>query len=48
MLTSLLLLPLLGALLLCTMTDTTVSEQSRVKKVALSTSLVTFILSLVM
>lgn len=48
MLTALLLLPLFGALLLCTMTDTTPAEQSRVKSVALITSLVTFVLSMVM
>jgi len=48
MLTSLLLLPLFGALLLCTMSDTTTAEQSRVKLVALVTSLVTFVLSIVM
>lgn len=48
MLTSLLLLPLFGALLLCTLSDTTPAEQSRVKNVALVTSLATFILSIVM
>jgi len=48
MLTSLLLLPLFGALLLCTMSDSTPTEQSRVKSVALVTSLVTFVLSMVM
>jgi len=48
MLTALLLLPIFGALLLCTMSDTTPTEQSRVKNVALVTSLVTFVLSMVM
>lgn len=48
MLPTLLLLPLVGALLLCTMSDTTPAEQSRVKNVALVTSLVTFVLSMVM
>jgi hypothetical protein len=48
MLTSLLLLPLFGVLLLCTMADTTAADLSRVKKVTLTTSLATFILSIVM
>lgn len=48
MLTSILLLPLFGALLLCTMADSTPADLSRVKKVTLSTSLATFILSIVM
>jgi len=48
MLPILLILPLFGALLLCTMTDNTPTEKSRVKSVALVTSLVTFILSMIM
>lgn len=48
MLPSLLILPLVGALLLCTMADTTAADLSRVKKVTLSTSLATFILSIVL
>lgn len=48
MLPTLLLLPLVGALLLCTMSDSTPAEQSRVKSVALVTSLVTFVLSMIM
>lgn len=48
MLPILLILPLFGALLLCTMPDTTLTEKGGVKSVALVTSLVTFILSMVM
>jgi len=48
MLPILLILPLFGALLLCTMADNTATEKSRVKSVALVTSLVTFILSMIM
>lgn len=48
MLPTLLLLPLFGALLLCTMSGTTPAEESRVKNVALITSLVTFVLSMIM
>jgi len=48
MLPTLLLLPLFGALLLCTMSGTTPAEESRVKNVALITSLVTFLLSIIM
>jgi NADH:ubiquinone oxidoreductase subunit 4 (subunit M) len=48
MLPALLLIPLFGALLLCTMSGTTPAEESRVKNVALVTSLVTFVLSMVM
>jgi NADH:ubiquinone oxidoreductase subunit 4 (subunit M) len=48
MLLALLILPLIGALLLCTMGDTTPTEKSRVKNVALVTSLVTFVLSMIM
>jgi hypothetical protein len=48
MLTALLILPLFGALLLCTMSGSTPTEESRVKNVALVTSLATFILSIIM
>jgi NADH:ubiquinone oxidoreductase subunit 4 (subunit M) len=48
MLYPILLIPLFGALLLCTMSDTTPTEQSRVKSVALITSLVTFVLYMIM
>ena len=48
MLHLLILLPLCGALLMCTMAENTVTEKSRVKSVALVTSLVTFILSMIM
>lgn len=48
MLPALLLLPLFGALLLCTMSGSTPTEESRVKNVALVTSLATFILSIIM
>jgi NADH:ubiquinone oxidoreductase subunit 4 (subunit M) len=48
MLPTLLLLPLLGALILCTMSGSTPAEESRVKNVALVTSLVTFVLSMIM
>jgi NADH:ubiquinone oxidoreductase subunit 4 (subunit M) len=54
MLPALLLLPLFGALLLCTYPSSAVgsgstpTEESRVKNVALVTSLATFVLSMVM
>jgi NADH-ubiquinone oxidoreductase chain 4 len=48
MLTGLLLIPLLGALMLAPMNETTSSEISRVKRVALLTTVVTFILSMIM
>lgn len=48
MLTTLFLLPIFGALAISTMQDTTAAELSRIKKVALFTSLLTFIISIVM
>jgi len=48
MLTGLLLIPLLGALILAPMNETTPSDISRVKRVALLTTVVTFILSMIM
>lgn len=48
MLTGLILIPLLGALILAPMNETTPSEISRVKRVALLTTVVTFILSMIM
>lgn len=48
MLTSLILIPLLGAIVLLPMSDSTVAQISRVKRVALLTSVITFILSMVL
>jgi NADH-ubiquinone oxidoreductase chain 4 len=48
MLTALILIPLLGALILAPMSETTPQQISQVKRVALLTTVVTFILSMVM
>nr|QRH18090.1 NADH dehydrogenase subunit 4 [Sporobolomyces sp.] len=48
MLTALILIPLFGALILARMSETTPQEISQVKRVALLTTVVTFILSMVM
>lgn len=48
MLTSIMLIPLLGALILSLLKEETFSEISRVKRVALLTTLVTFVLSMVL
>jgi NADH:ubiquinone oxidoreductase subunit 4 (subunit M) len=48
MLTSIMLIPLLGALILCLLKEETLSDISRVKRVALLTTLVTFVLSMVL
>ena len=48
MLTALLLIPLLGALTLAPMTESTPQQISRIKRVALLTTVVTFALSMIM
>ena len=48
MLTSLILTPLVGALILAPMNESTPLQISRVKQIALLTTIVTFILSMVM
>lgn len=48
MLTSLILTPLLGAILLVPMNESTPLQISRVKQVALLTTVVTFILSMIL
>lgn len=48
MLTSLILTPLIGALVLAPMAESTPKQISQVKRLALLTSIVTFILSMVM
>ncbi len=48
MLTTIFMLPILGALVLTTMRDATPADLSRIKKAALVTSLVTFVLSMIM
>lgn len=48
MLTGLILIPLLGALILAPMSESTPLQISRVKRVALLTTVVTFILSMIM
>ena len=48
MLTSLILIPLLGALVLVPMSESTPEQISRVKRIALLTTVVTFIVSMVM
>lgn len=48
MLTALILIPLLGALILAPMSESTPAQISRVKQVALLTTVVTFIISMIM
>ena len=48
MLTALILIPLLGALILAPMSESTPLQISQVKRVALLTTVVTFILSMIM
>lgn len=48
MLTSLILIPLIGALVLAPMNEKSVLEISRIKQVALITTLLTFAVSMVM
>jgi hypothetical protein len=48
MLLTLFLLPLVGALILATMSDTTAGDLSRIKKTTLVITLITFVLSMVM
>jgi len=48
MLTGLILIPLLGALILAPMNESTPSQISQVKQIALLTTVATFILSMVM
>lgn len=48
MLTALILIPLLGALILAPMSESTPLQISRVKRVALLTTVVTFIVSMIM
>jgi NADH:ubiquinone oxidoreductase subunit 4 (subunit M) len=48
MLTTLILIPLLGSLILAPMSETTHSDISRIKRVALLTTVVTFIVSMIM
>lgn len=48
MLTSLILIPLLGAIILAPMSEITPLQISRVKRVALLTTVVTFIVSMLM
>jgi NADH:ubiquinone oxidoreductase subunit 4 (subunit M) len=48
MLLTLFLLPLVGALIIATMSDTTAEDLSRIKKAALLFTLITFVLSMVM
>lgn len=48
MLTSLILIPLLGSLILAPMAENTAKQVSQVKRVALLTTIITFILSMVM
>lgn len=47
MLTTLFILPILGALVVATMQDKTAVDLSRIKKATLFTTLVTFVLSMV-
>lgn len=48
MLTSLIFIPLLGALILFPMSESTPSQISRIKRVALLTTVITFVLSMIM
>jgi hypothetical protein len=48
MLTSLLIIPILGVLALSPMQDGTAAEQSRVKQIALFVTLLNFVVSLVL
>jgi NADH:ubiquinone oxidoreductase subunit 4 (subunit M) len=48
MLLTLFLLPLVGALIIVTMSDTTAEDLSRIKKTTLVITLITFVLSMVM
>lgn len=48
MLTSLLLVPILGVLALSPMQDGSAADNSRMKKIALTVTLLNFVLSLVM
>lgn len=48
MLTTLFILPILGAFVVATMQDKTVVDLSRIKKATLFTTLVTFVLSMIM
>ena len=48
MLLTLFLLPLVGSLMIATMSDTTAADLSRIKKTALAVTLITFVLSMVM
>jgi hypothetical protein len=48
MLTTLILIPLLGSLILVPMRETTTTDISRIKQVALLTTIVTFIISMIM
>jgi hypothetical protein len=48
MLTSLLIIPILGVLALSPMQDGTAAEQSRIKQIALFVTLLNFVVSLVL